>query len=119
MHLWVKEEVVCPRLGYSIDMWVHDSPVMQQTRNASWMGDKDGWAVEFDGPTHFLACSAPTGSTLIKRHHLYLLGYTLVSLPYWEWEIMVAQAGAWEQYLWRKLHPSTTTRKATAPSAVA
>jgi hypothetical protein len=25
------------------------------------------WAVEFDGPSHFLMCRAPTGATLLKR----------------------------------------------------
>ena len=103
MHMWVEDEVVCPRSGYSIDMWLHHSPVLQQSGKASWQGDKDGWAVEFDGPTHFLACRAPTGATLIKRHHLHLLGYTLVSVPYWEWARTCAQAGAREQYLRRKL----------------
>ena len=118
MHLWVDEEVICPRSGYSIDVWVHNSPVLQQTGNTSWLGVKDGWAVEFDGPTHFLACSAPTGATLIKRHHLHLLGYTLVSLPYWEWaSVCGAQVGAREHYLRRKLYPSTTTHP--GPHAIA
>jgi len=121
MHLWVEEEVVCPRSGYSIDMWVHNSPVLQQTGNASWLGDKDGWAVEFDGPTHFLVCRAPTGATLIKRHHLHLLGYTLVSLPYWEWDsVFGAHVGASEHYLRRKMRPLTTstTRDATPLYAI-
>jgi hypothetical protein len=44
-----------------------------------------GCAIDFDGPSHFLACKAPTGATLIKRRHLELLGYFLVSVPYWDW----------------------------------
>jgi hypothetical protein len=28
----------------------------------------------------------PNGSTLMKRRLLEQLGYTVVSLPYWEWE---------------------------------
>ena len=57
MHLWVDEEVVCPRLGFSIDVWVHKSPVLQQTGNTSWLGVKDGWAVEFDGSTPLFLAS--------------------------------------------------------------
>ncbi len=45
-----------------------------------------GWAIEFDGPSPFLACAckAPTGETLMKRRHVELLGYILVSVPYWQ-----------------------------------
>jgi|NorSeaMetagenome_1021524.scaffolds.fasta_scaffold364019_1 hypothetical protein len=28
----------------------------------------------------------PEGSTLLKRRVLQLLGHTLVSVPYWEWD---------------------------------
>jgi len=44
------------------------------------------WAIEFDGPPHFLACKTPTGATLIKRRHLELLGYRLVNVTFWEWD---------------------------------
>ena len=44
-----------------------------------------GWAVEFDGSSYFLTWRLPVGGTLMKRRHLELLGYTLVSLPFWEW----------------------------------
>ena len=30
---------------------------------------------------------APSGGTRIKHRHLKLLGYKLVSIPYWEWEL--------------------------------
>ena len=45
-----------------------------------------GCAIEFDGPSHFWACKARTGATFIKRRHLELIGYILVSGSYWEWE---------------------------------
>jgi hypothetical protein len=67
MGLSVEDEFQCPKSGYSIDMRVQDK-----------RGDLGvGWAIEFDGPSHFLACKAPTGATLIKRRHLELLGYIL------------------------------------------
>ena len=76
MDLSVEDEFRCPRSGYSIDMRVQD-----KCRDLGV-----GWAIEFDGPSHFLTCRAPTGATLIKRRHLELLGYILVSVPYWEWD---------------------------------
>ena len=42
-----------------------------------------GYARDLDGPSHFLACKAPIVATLIKRRHLELLAYFLVSVPYW------------------------------------
>ena len=71
-------------------------------------GGRD-WAVEVDGPKHFLASGAPTGGTLLKRRTLQLLGHALVSVPYWEWAACRG-AGEREQYLRSKLG-------ACAPSA--
>ena len=82
MGLSVEDEFQCPQSGYSIDMRVQDK-CPQGTSTSADFGV--GWAIEFDGPSHFLACKAPTGATLIKRRHLELLGYILVSVPYWEW----------------------------------
>ena len=76
MGLSVEDEFECPKSCYSIDMRVQD-----KCRDLGV-----GWAIEFDGPSHFFACKAPTGATLIKRRHLELLGYILVSMPYWEWD---------------------------------
>jgi hypothetical protein len=76
MGLSVEDEFRCPKSGYSIDMRVQD-----KRRDLGVC-----WAIEFDGPLHFLACTAPNGATLIKRRHLELLGYILVSVPYWEWD---------------------------------
>ena len=64
------------------------------------------WALEFDGPSHFLASGAPTGATLLKRRHLQLLGHALVSVPYLEWDGWKG-AGEREQYLRVKLDATT------------
>jgi hypothetical protein len=85
MGLSVEDEFRCPKSGYSIDMRVQDK-CPQGTSTSADFGV--GWAVEFDGPSHFLACKAPTGATLIKRRYLELLGYILVSVPYWEWYVL-------------------------------
>jgi hypothetical protein len=82
MGLSVEDEFRCPKSGYSIDMLVHDMPVNAKSST----GPAAGWAVEFDGPSHFLTCRLPVGGTLMKRRHLELLGYTVVSLPFWEWD---------------------------------
>jgi hypothetical protein len=76
MGLSVEDEFRCPKSGYSIDMRVN---VKSSTGAAA------GWSVEFDGPSHFLTGRLPVGGTLMKRRHLELLGYTVVSLPFWEW----------------------------------
>jgi hypothetical protein len=99
MGLSVEDEVRCPRSGYSIDMLVHDSALEIGGERSSRGGS---WAVEFDGPSHFLASGAPTGATLLKRRHLQLLGHTLVSVPYLEW-CECRGAGEREQYLRGKL----------------
>jgi len=123
IHLLVEDEVRCPRSGYTIDMWVHGGPVLQQSAEDR---RTNGWAVEFDGPMQFMACRAPTGETLIKRHHIQLLGYTLVSVPFWEWD-RVCEAGGCEAggsrelYMRNKLHLSTITRAGSGsimPSSV-
>ena len=76
MGLSVEVELRCPKSGYSIDMRVN---VKSSTGAAA------GWAVEFDGSHHFLTCRLPVGGTLMKRRHLELLGYTVVNLPFWDW----------------------------------
>jgi hypothetical protein len=83
LGLSVHDEFRCPKSGYSIDMLVHAPRGGEEGSSIGgkgvW-GSSQTWAIEFDGPSHFLACKAPTGATLMKRRHLELLGYTLVSL---------------------------------------
>jgi len=69
------DEARCPRSGYSIDMMVHtnhsaDDSGMRMQQSCNTLKMSNGWAIEFDGPWHFLECSEPNGATLIKRHHL-------------------------------------------------
>jgi hypothetical protein len=72
----IEEEYRDARSGYSIDVLV---------RRQSAAGSTE-WAVEVDGPSHFLGdCRTPNGSTLLKRKQLGQLGYTVVSVPFWEW----------------------------------
>jgi len=103
MRLSVQDEAECPRSGYSFDMRVYNTSVLGQSVEDSRHRAADGWVVEFDGPWHFFACRSPTGATLIKRHQLVLLGYTLVSIPYWEWARLGAGVGKQEQYLLGRL----------------
>jgi hypothetical protein len=103
MGLSVEDEVRCPKSGYSIDMRAVDSGAHDSALETG--GERSSgrvWAVEFDGPSHFLASGAPTGATLLKRRHLTQLGHTLVSVPYWEWD-RCKGAGEREQYLKSKL----------------
>jgi len=99
LGLSVELEVRCPKSGYSIDMLVHDNALEIGGERNSGGGS---WAVEFDGPSHFLASGAPTGATLLKRRHMQLLGHALVSVPYWEWD-RCQGAGEREKYLRGKL----------------
>ena len=84
-------QVTTPQ-GYSLDAVVR-------------VGDRDV-AVEVDGPSHFLG-RVPTGATQLKRRQLRAFGWSLVDVPYWEWN---ALNGDQERaaYLRRKLdaaHP--------------
>ena len=108
MGLAVEEAARCPRSGYSIDMLVRDKiPALPgggvETGDGPGRGGaKKEWAVLLEGPSHFFECRAPTGATLLKRRHLLLLGYALVSVPYWEWDEVRAHRGQQEAYLRRK-----------------
>ena len=100
MGLSVQDEFLCPMSGYSIDMLVRDPKLTMGGESGSSGGV---WAVEFDGPQHFLASRAPTGATLLKRRTLELLGHALVSLPHWEWAACNRNVEKEQQYLQSKL----------------
>jgi hypothetical protein len=94
----VQQEAVDARSGYSIDCLV-----------LGWQEHKNvKVAVEVDGPSHFIRKSGESqgrsanGATMMKRRHLGLLGYSVVPVPYWEWnELRGTQAK--EAYLRGKL----------------
>jgi hypothetical protein len=49
----------------------------------------------------------PVGGTLMKRRHLELLGYTVVSLPFWEWDqLTLTGSDERKKYLRGNLHIS-------------
>jgi hypothetical protein len=70
----VKEEHRCQASGYSIDALVT-------------FNDGERFAVEVDGPSHFLRHSQqPTGATLLKHRQLRYFGWRLEIVLYREWE---------------------------------
>ena len=107
MGLSVEEEARCPRSGYSIDMLVREPSPSADAHGESAATATAEWAVEFDGPSHFLASGSPTGATLLKRRHLQLLGYRLVSVLYWEWGRVQGDKASEETYLRSKLAASS------------
>lgn len=89
MGLEVREEVVDESSGYSLDIVLDRASALAPEH----VGEcKAGWAVEVDGPSHFVRSSDGTldcsGSTMLKRRHLVALGYALVSVPFWEWDAL-------------------------------
>jgi len=102
MGLCVEDEYRCPDSGYSIDMLV--TGTLPSATSAEISGAVQRWAVEFDGPSHFLASGSPNGATLLKRRHLQQLGYTLVVVPYWEWGRVEGSEASEVQYLRGKLN---------------
>ena len=64
--LSVEDEFRCPKSGYSIDMRVHDLRADAKSN----IGAAAGWAVEFDGPSHFLTCRLPRKEYLRGKLHI-------------------------------------------------
>ena len=68
------------------------------------------WAVEVDGPAHFLdsgtaagAARVPMGHTVLKRRLLAAAGVVCVSVPFWEWDALKGEASEQWAYLRRSL----------------
>jgi hypothetical protein len=83
LGLRFQTEAIDSKSGYSIDVLV-DGRI----------------AVEVDGPCHFLRLGrTPTGSTLLKRRHLTLLNYTVISVPYWDWQALAKRCADRDAYM--------------------
>ena len=110
MGLTVEDEFWCPLSGHSIDIRVAESALSSSSGESTSVGGRECapsskvWAVEFDGPSHFLRPSrSPTGATVIKHRQLELLGYALVSVPSWEWDRLGKEDNARQEYLRARL----------------
>ncbi|KAJ1488577.1 RAP domain-containing protein [Baffinella frigidus] len=86
----IEEEYRDARSGYSIDILVRRRSAAGGTGRAKSEEEPFAeWAVEVDGPSHFLGGSrTPSGNTLLKRRQLEQLGYTVVPVPFWEWDAL-------------------------------
>jgi hypothetical protein len=102
-----QQEAVDPQSKYSIDCLVH-----------AWNGQTDlKIAVEADGPTHYVDDCAlgnerwkrANGATVMKHRHLGMLGYAVVSLPFWEWGVLLDDE-AKRAYLLLKLAAAVDVR---------
>jgi hypothetical protein len=71
--LW-RSEVQCPETLYSMDLV------------------KDRIVIEVDGPYHFIWDRKATFATIIKREILKLYGWTVKSVPFFEWNLLRSQS---------------------------
>jgi hypothetical protein len=103
-ELEIEEEYRDARSGYSIDVLVRRRSARGSSGGVKSPEEPAGeWAVEVDGPFHFLSDGrTPSGSTLLKRKQLRQLGYTLVPVPFWEWDVLKGEE-AKRRYLEDKL----------------
>ncbi|EOD29839.1 hypothetical protein EMIHUDRAFT_233394 [Emiliania huxleyi CCMP1516] len=87
-----EEEYLEPRTGYSLDLALPSSRV----------------GVEVDGPSHFLlpdgrGVRKPNGPTLLKRRLLAAAGWSVISVPFYEWYGLIADER--QAYLERAVAP--------------
>jgi hypothetical protein len=108
---FVARECIDRDSGYSLDFLFLSSPLPAGEGQVVGAEVRDtAIAIEVDGPAHFLRPGGrlPSGSTLMKRRHLEMLGYKLVSVPYFEWN----DAGEdKEHYLRRKIAEATSSTR--------
>jgi len=103
-ELEIEEEYRDARSGYSIDVLVRRrSAAGSSSGSKSPVKSFGRWTMEVDGPTHFLGDGrTPSGSTLLKRKQLGQLGFTVVPVSFWEWDVLRGEE-AKRQYLEDKL----------------
>ena len=106
MGLTVQEEVVEEESGYWLDIVLDAKASPLAPDHVAKSGGL--WAVEVDGPSHFVRNHAKggvewraSGSTMLKRRHMEGMGHVVVSVPYWEWDELKEDER--EAYLRRKL----------------
>jgi len=92
LQLGFEEEYLEPRTGYSLDLALPSSRV----------------GVEVDGPSHFLlpdgrGVRKPNGPTLLKRRLLAAAGWSVISVPFYEWYGLIADER--QAYLERAVAP--------------
>lgn len=98
---------VCPA-GYAVDITIPSMRV----------------AVEADGPSHFSRTPGPSGrllqlgATAMKRRHLTRLGWTVVNVPYSDWDKQVDEQQR-VGYLKQRIAQATKEGAAAAASAAA
>jgi hypothetical protein len=104
LELEIEVEHRDARSGYSIDVLVRRRPADGSTSGGKSLDvPSAGWAVEVDGPCHFLGDGrTPSGSTRLKRKQLGQLGYTVVPVPFWEWQALKGEEEK-QRYLEGKL----------------
>ncbi|KAJ1477170.1 RAP domain-containing protein, partial [Baffinella frigidus] len=74
----IEEEAIHEESGYSLDLALLDA-------------DRQV-CIEVDGPSHFVARGRrPLGSTLLKHRHLQAMGWTVISVPFWEWQAVAGR----------------------------
>ena len=69
-----RSEVQCPETLYSLDLV------------------KGRIVIEVDGPSHFIWDRKVTFATMIKREILKLYGWTVKSVPFFEWDLLRSQS---------------------------
>lgn len=74
---------LAPRAGWVLEHW---NPDIFYPVDVALPGMR--LAIEADGPTHFaINTRRPLGATLLKRRLLSQLGWTVVDVPFFEWDM--------------------------------
>ena len=59
--------------------------------------------IEVDGPSHFIG-TEPSGKTILKRHQVFNIDrLQILSVPYWEWDMLGNNHLKKQEYLLSKL----------------